>query len=137
MSFRDIQRLQARSSVQPCNTPSSTIFRGAVGRPSPSNGRDPVTLGRCGSSMIDKLGGKTSFSRLLRNHDPPRAIAAPFAAASRWVISEAEMRSSNKTGNAPVFGLHAPSRSRLRFAARRPISDAARRSLWKIRLSLS
>jgi hypothetical protein len=79
--------------------------------------------------MIDRALGKTCLPKLLRNHEPPRAMALPLEAASKWPISEAATRSSNNTGKAPVLGLRAPRRSKLRPAARWPISAAWRKSL--------
>ena len=91
-------RALARSSVQPSSTPSRTMWRGAVGRPSASNGRDAEVRGRCGSSTIERCLGRTSSPRASRSHEEPRATIAPLTAASRWPTSVLEMRSSKRIG---------------------------------------
>ena len=91
-------RAVPRSSVQPISTPSCTIIRRAVGRPSPSKGREPEMRGRCGSSINDIDGGRTGLPKRSSAQDAPRAMDAPLIADNRCPISDAAMRSSNSTG---------------------------------------
>ena len=128
-------RALARSSVHPVKTPSSMIARRCVAKPSASNMRDEKARGRRGSSIREIPVGKTCSPSASRNQLDPRAIAAPFTAWLMCPTRLLEMRSSNRTGNVPVFGLRAPARSTARAAALRPMSSASRMSAWKIRLS--
>src|SRR6056300_826311 len=91
-------RALAKSNVQPCNTPSRTISRRWVAKPSASNSRDPEMRGLCGSSTTDRCDGNTCLPKSAINHDDPRAIAAPFTADNKCPIKLDEMRSSNTTG---------------------------------------
>ena len=127
----------AKSNVHCCNIPSSTIWRKATGRPSPSNGREPPVRVLSGFSINDIPFGKTELSIASCNHVAPRVTAEPLVADSKCPMRPLEIRSSYRTGKTPVGGLRAPWRSTARIPADCPTSAAPRKSERKIRESPS
>ena len=90
---RPRRRAEPRSSTQRASRPSSTMGAARAASPSASNGREPMTRGREGSSVTDRPAGSTASPMAPRSQDAPRATAEPLAAASRWPISEEATRS--------------------------------------------
>ena len=105
------------------------MVRFSVGKPSPSNGRDPYERTLWGSSTRDVPLGKMGFPSSLLAHEAPWTIARPFIALSKCPIKLLEIRSSKSTGKFPVLGFLEFSFLTARSPAVLPISSGDIRSL--------
>ncbi len=118
-------RAEALFSSQPVSRPPSTIRRGAVATPSPSNGLERSPRGRCGSSTMTMSSGKICSSSRPSRKLVLRAMPGPVIALTRWPIRLPPTRGSKTTGIVPLASLAGLSRFTARSPASRPSASAA------------